>query len=312
MDPRQATYSGGLSFSSPNSIYNQDPNKVVTSIGGVNYNYAGDIIKPQPAAKPKKISSIYDDSSSTPVAYAPYLDVAGTLAKARKQAEKSVNPFYTKTLNDFLGEQKRLREAETAQYKTDVAALEQAQSRALEQTGITRGRTAEDVAQNVAELGLQEDQFQTDTGEQFDQDRLQQARQQAASGVTGGLAAQQVEQAEKQRNVQEERQVKEFQTAKDQQQLFKNRTFDDLTRADKQTKEDTATKKKQEKFDLDNYIKSQKYNTKEFKRTLEKSRLDQIKDTTGTYARSAYNRYLAGIADPLQIVAASQKYGSSF
>lgn len=242
----------------------------------------------------------------------PKLDIAATQAKARAEAEGAVNPFYTKQLNDFLAQQSALRQRQQSLYDTGVKNLEDQLSETLKANEVTGKRTAEDVAQNQADINQTADIFQTDSGQAADATRIDQARQLAQAGLTGGLGAQQKETAATQRNTAEARQEQEFQKNRNQQELFKTRTFEDLARSGELAASRTEKGKKAAKFDLDSFIQGQGFEEQSTRQTLEQQRLQAIETEQQRRAKLAFNTYLANIRDPAQLAAAASTYGVAF
>lgn len=247
-----------------------------------------------------------------PQVYAPKLDIAAVNAQARQAAEGAVNPYYTKALNEFLAGQAQKRQQQQTQYDTNVKNLEDTLKQNLEQSQVTRGRTTEDVATNQAQINQTADQYQTDQGQQFTQDRLNQARQLASAGLTGGLGAQQAQNATTARNTQEGRQEQQYQQQRDTQALFKGRTFEDLAKSDTQAQTSTEKGKTQEKFNLDTYIQNSQADEQNQRNSLEKARLQDIASNQQQQAKLAFQQYLAGIRDPRQLQAAVSTYGGAF
>jgi hypothetical protein len=242
----------------------------------------------------------------------PKLDYAALQAQARKSAENAVNPYYTKQLNDFLARQAAQKQQQEQQTQMNIQSLEENLTNTLQGNETKKTRTSEDVATDVANINQQEDIFQTDTGQAADAGRIQQARDLAQSGLTGGMGAQQVESAVDKRNTAEARQGAEFDQARAQQELFKGRTFEDLARSG-----ELATKAKekgvtQATFDLDNYIKNQGFETESKKSELESSRLAQVLTEQSRQAKLLYQQYLSRISDPARLAAAASTYGGAF
>lgn len=242
----------------------------------------------------------------------PTLDIAGLQAKARAEAEGAVNPYYTKQLNDFLAQQSAQRQQQQTQYETGVKNLEDQLSQTLEGNKITGERTTQDVAQNQADINQAADVFQTDTGVAADANRITQARQLAQAGLTGGLGAQQQETATTTRNTAEKRQEQEFQKNRDQQELFKTRTFEDLARSGELATKATEKGKTAAKFDLDSFIQNQGFQEQSQRQSLEAQRLEAIQRDQKTRQANAYAQYLASIRNPAQLLAAQQSYGGIF
>ena len=264
---------------------------------------------PQAPKSPTSIPSLYGGGGGAPPqVYAPKLDIAATQAKARAAAEGAVNPYYTKVLGDFLARQAAERARTQTQYETNTKNLDDNLANTLEGNEQTKTRTGEDVATNIAEVNQTADEFQTDSGQEFDQARLEIARQ----ASTGGLGAQKTEGATKTRNTQEGRQVQKFEVAKQQQELFKTRTFEDLAKSSELAKTNTEKGKKQAKFDLDSYIESADFEEKAQRNSLEQDRLQAVAREQGNQGKLLFNQYLAGISNPAQLQAAVGTYGGSF
>lgn len=301
IDPTKSSYvtgpSAGVKQTYGNTGFDQE--NVQKYITGLYQKY----LNPTPT---KSIDSIYG-GTPRPV-YAPKLDVAAVNAKARQQAEGAANPFYTKVLNDFLAQQAFNTKQTKTQYDTNVKNYEDQLKNTLEQNAITKTRTGEDVAQNIADVNQNADQFQTDSGQAFDAQRLDLAR----NTSTGGLGQQKLETAQTTRNTQESRQVQKFQAAKDQQELFKTRSFDDLARSGKLAGESATKGKTAAKFDLDTYIQNAAFTEKDTRNKLEQSRQDEINQKARSYAKDAYASYIRNIVDPAQRLAGVAQYGSSF
>ena len=243
-----------------------------------------------------------------PTVYAPKLDIAATYAKARKQAEKAVNPYFTKQLNDFLAQAATLKQQQKTQYETNVKNYEDTLAQTLEQNQITQGRTAEDVATNQGEINQSADEFQTDAGKDFEANRLELAKQSS----TGGLGAQKQQDFTQGSNTLEQRQTQKFQVAREQQDLFKSRSFEDIARSGKLATKATEKGKKQVKFDLDSYIQNAKFQEKQTRNDLEESRVQRIASESQNKGKLLFNQYLSRITNPAQYEAAIRTYGSSF
>jgi hypothetical protein len=168
------------------------------------------------------------------------------------------------------------------------------------------------VAKNLDEINTTADEFQTDSGQATDAQRLEEGRALADSGLTGGLAAQQSETADTQRNTAEKRQVRDFQRKRTEQTLFKTRTFEDLSRSSELATEDKEKGVKRVQFDLDSFIKDQDLDKEAERTKLEAERLQAVGQEQTNQAKLAYARYLANIRDPAQLAAASQIYGGIF
>lgn len=244
----------------------------------------------------------------------PTFDVMGNYNRSRSQAEAAVNPLYEKYLKDFLAKQQvqqQNKQQETSLTK-QANALELGQT--VAENDVNRNRTAEDTTNALAQIGVQEGQMQQDTGTQFDQDRRAQAETLAASGLTtSGIGQAKMFEQQDQRNISEDRQVKEFNNQRDAKKLFETRTFEDLARGDDNAKAIAAQKDTQAQFDLDSYLKELAADETIFRTDNEVKRLGDVNSQTESYAQKGTQQFLASLAGagwrPQDIALAYQVYG---
>lgn len=244
----------------------------------------------------------------------PSFDVMGNFKRARSQAEQAVNPLYSKYLKDFLAKQatqKSNKKGEVALRK-ESTAMELAQ--ALAESGVTRGRTTEDTQAAIGKLNEQEGIFQQDSGTQFDIDRRANAEQIAASGLTtSGIGQNRMFEQAQDRNITEERQVKEFTNQREAKKLFHARTFEDLARGDDNQRAISKQKDKEAQFDLDAYLKELAHDETQFRTENELKRLSDINQQAQTFERKGSQQFLASLSGagwrPQDIALAYQVYG---
>ena len=244
----------------------------------------------------------------------PTFDVLGNFKQARSQAEAAVNPLYEKYLKDFLAKQATLttnKQTET-NLRREGTALELQQ--ALAQSAVDRTRTAEDTATAVQQLNEQEGNFQQDSGTQFDIDRRAAAEEIAASGLTmSGIGQNKMFEQARDRNITEERQVKEFNNQRAAKQLYQTRTFEDLARGDKNSQALATQKDKEAQFDLDSYLAELANDETSFRTQNELDRLSSISTQADTFERQGTQSFLASLAGagwrPQDIALAYQIYG---
>ena len=245
--------------------------------------------------------------------YAPKLDFASINSQARSAAENAVNPYYTKTLNDFLTQQAAKRTQYETQNATNVQNLQDTLKQTLEANALNKERTGADVALNQEQINTQNDQNQVDTGTQFEDQRLADAKALAIAGVLGsGAGNRATGAAQTANNTAEGRQNAKFQEQRNQQELFKTRTFEDLAKSGELATANTAKGEKQAKFDLDSYIQNLGFEEQNQRNSLDAQRQAEIDAKTAKFAQDSYASFIRGITDPRQALAAAQKYGSSF
>lgn len=251
------------------------------------------------------------DRANQPV-YAPRLDIAAVNAQARKAAAGAVNPFYTKTLNDFLTQQAQEKAFQEQQNATNVKNLQDQLTQTTAANAVTGQRAGENAATSTANTNTAADQYQTDQGTATDQARIDLARKQAEAGLSGGVAAGQQLEGTTAANTAEARQGEQFQQQRDQANLLKNRTLEDITTSNANATTAEQKGEAQAKFDLDKYIAGNITATKNERNTLEQQRLQAIQSETQNQAKLAFSKYLAGISNPAQYVAALNTYGGAF
>lgn len=244
--------------------------------------------------------------------YAPALDLGAINAQARSAAESNVNPYYTKQLNDFLAEQAAKRQQSETEAATNIQQLETDLKNKLEGNDITKARTEQDTTTNLDQLATQANQAQLDSGSAFAGDRLQQARDLAKAGLTGGLGAQQTEAATLAHNTTEDRATAATDQAKEQQVLTKARTFEDLARSGTLATAAKETGVKQVNVSLSDFITNQGFETESKKSSLEAARLQAVGQEQQNQGRLLVNNFIGSIADPAQRQAALQAYGGAF
>lgn len=260
------------------------------------------------AALEKQIRALQNSYRTEPLP--PYFDIVGNQNRARQQAEASVNPLYTKKINDFIERQK----VELGRKQTDIntanTRMDQMLQDAMQLNEQTRTRTGEDVTNNMSELANKEQNFQADSGQSFDR-TLQALRGNVANAglTTSGLGQQQVEGATAAQNTDEARKGESFNVERRNQQLFKTRTFEDLTRSDTMKQRETEFGKSQNKLDLDRYIEDQKYNEGLTRAQLETQRLIDIMTNTSEYAKSGFMNFLGSLGRGQKYQAALKSYG---
>lgn len=241
------------------------------------------------------------------------IDVAAINAQARKQAEESVNPLYTKRLNDMLSRLSVQRTRSQQDYEQGVQAIEQGLKQQQEANTLERGRTAEDVATNTGQINTAADQFQTQSGTAADEARLAEAAQLAQSGLTtSGVGQQQTQNAINQRNTNEAQQSQDFERQRTAQAVLKARTFEDLATSDLLSGQKAEQGKKSQKISLDRLIEDLGTQEQSQRFDIEQQRVADLASRTTDYSRLNFNNYLQGIRDPRVLSATAQAYGGLF
>lgn len=245
--------------------------------------------------------------------YAPKLDLAAINAQARAAAENNVNPFYVKSLNDFMTQQASEKAQQQAQTATNIQNLKDTLTNTQNANAVTGERTTADTATKEAQAAEQTDWRQTDQGGQFDMDRIAMAINQGKSGLTGsGIAAGQQGAAQNKFNTTESRQATTDAEQKAQTELSKARTFEDLATSNKLAGESETKGESQANVDLTNFITNQGFQATAQKNDLEQKRLGAVANETQAQAKLLINKFISSIANPAQRQAAVNAYGNAF
>lgn len=295
-----------------------------TTSPATSYTSSEDVPVDSPSAVAARLAAMRATSTPTSVVQpgatytqpapitAPKLDVVGLQAQARTNAENAVNPYYTKALEDYLAKEAFNKTTQEQQTQMDIKNYEDSLKNVLEQNTITGERTAQDVAKNIGDINTKADQFQTDSGQSFDAARIAEARRAAVAGTTGGTAAAGQESLQTNNATVEQRQTDQFKEAKAQQELFKNRSFEDIARSNAQATTSKEKGTKQAQFNLDTFIKNQQFDEKQTRNELEKSRVSDVANNQQTQQSLLFYDWLSKISDPLKYMAAVNTYGGAF
>jgi hypothetical protein len=224
-----------------------------------------------------------------------------------------VNPYYTQQLQQFQQNQAKTKALQQQQHDLNELNLEATLNNQLQGNETSRGRTSQDVLQNEQQIGQQADYRQQDQGTQFDQARIEQAKQLAQGGLTAsGLGSQQTLQSETTRNTQEQRQGAQDQQQVAAQELTKARTFEDLANSDVLSNKSFSKGQQQANIDWDKFVQGQASDLQQTQQSLESERLQRLGTVQRQLAQQQINDMIHAISNPAQRAAAAAAYGGSF
>lgn len=275
----------------------------VTSSNGFDAQYAS--LLAQIDAANKALQSIYNRPAAPTAANYDYL---GNRHAAQAQAASNINPLYIKLLNQFKTDQATALARQQADTTYGKSQLDQQLQDALDASGVNRTRTAQDVTTNKSDIANQEQNFQADTGQQFDQARTALAR----TGFAGGGNTDQLNQQSQQQNVQEGRQTQAFQQQKNVQDLLKSRTFEDLSRSDALNTRNTGQQQGRLDINLNRFIEDQGTALTKQQQELELKRQADIASQTPTYEKELFGQFLNSIKNTGVRAATQSAYGGLF
>lgn len=172
--------------------------------------------------------------------------------KAQSQAAKEAGSFYNNSIKMATKSFNNARKKAEQQFNLSKEGIQTQLDYSLEDSATQRARTGEDTQAAIDKINKGEGIYQQDEGRAFDQNYRQVAEQLAAAGAaTTGLGQQQTADMVRLRNVQNQRQLDEFQDQRAARELFKTRTFEDLARSDERAQQSAAFQTKGAQFDLD-------------------------------------------------------------
>lgn len=110
------------------------------------------------------------------------------------------------------------------------------------------------------------------------------------------MGKQQTYDAIKLRNVTSQRQLDEFQGQRQAKELFKTRTFEDLTRGDAEATRLATNQTKANQFDLEDYLQNLAYDEQNKRFDIEMERQGKVLSEAQTQEQAGVEQFLAGLA----------------
>lgn len=237
--------------------------------------------------------------------YTPYFDTYANYQSAGNAAQSAVNPLYTQKLNDYLTQEAVNKSRKQADTNTALTQIQEGLTNTLQGSEISRGRTSEDTAANLYDIANKEQNYQQDSGSAFDKSRL--ALLKGSGDLGSGLDTQAVNEQQQARNTEEGRQAQSFDTQKAAQDLFKTRTFEDLSRGDTLATQQSGEKKTAVNLDLDRYIQDLQTDEKNQRNSLEAERQQAIYAEQQRQEQVGLQKFLSTLSGQ-QLINARQAY----
>lgn len=225
-------------------------------------------------------------------------DYMGTLSTAKQQASNAINPIYQQKFNTFLTQARVNEQRKTEDYNKVNTLADELLKNSLEGTQTTRTRTGEDVQTATNQINDAAGNYQTDQGLAFNNARLALAR---TGNVGSGLDVQGANQQAATQNTAEGRQIQSYDIQKQAQQLYKTRTYEDLSKTDVLSGRQNTLTKEQNQTDLNRFI--QDYGTTnaahygtQIQAEIDQEAIDRanaIQSATGGYYNNLLNQYIS-------------------
>lgn len=291
--------------SAPNmsSIYNQDPKRVVSTIGGKNYNYAGDLI----AGPDNSLLEAYNkmtaatlaaiNANRTPVPRYISYDQTASWNKAREMATQAVSPVYQQKMTDFINRQQVELGRKQEDTTSGKSALDLALSRLLEDTGTQRTRTSEDTASTLQDINATQA-----ANERQDSLNFNAADRAATEGVgaaglgDSGLGRQQIEEAQLQHRNMSNEAVRQTDNKIAATNTLMSRTFEDLGTKETRSTSDTTQGKAKLDLDLERFIGDQAYELDQTQKQNEAEKQAAIEQKAGGIQGQLVDQWIQSLA----------------
>lgn len=287
----------------------QDPTQSRGAIGGKYYNFAGDFIGRDPnysdpsgapgSGSDDLLASLQAElaalNNSQPyVPKLPTFDIMGNYTKAKKAAEQNINPLYEKKLTDFLSNQNRLKTQKNQSVDLERENVAAQLQEILGANAVDRTRVDEDTDLALDLIDQNEGYFQDDEGEANELERTALIEDVASAGLTtSGLGRKRVADQQRRRNIASERQLTAFNQDRDARELYRSRTFEDLTTSDTLAQGQSTRQNKAIDLDLESYMDDLAFEEQGFRLGNEIDRFQSVLQDTETRRRTGVEEFVA-------------------
>jgi hypothetical protein len=182
---------------------------------------------------------------------ASYYNTGAAYASALKQGGAQADALYNKQLNELNTQMSAQQQTAQQQQELSNSIIQQTLQNTLQGNDITGQRVGEDTSTALGNLANAQQNYKQTEGMQFDQAQRALGTQlgQAGTAESGG-GQQQVATAQKQEQLGQQAQGQQYQIQRQGQQVFANRSFEDLARSSGIAKEQAGTQTSQTKLDL--------------------------------------------------------------
>lgn len=310
---RKANQSGGYNF-----FYNNKPvtQEFYSNVSGIPQNAAlSGSYTPAPTGTANKAGSqnwaaliAAMNKGSTSDYVAPPSAFNYQWGTAMKAGTKSVTPYYQKQLALSMKQLNLQKEAQKTQYGQTIEDITKNLSQSLEDYGVNRTRTTEDVTTNLASLGAERKETMGAESRQAVRDREDALKElSAGTGIYGGMGKQQITGADVERRATAKAVTRKYTEATGQQETYLNRTLSDIAKGETRATGESETGKKRAKISLDDWIKSWGVTVEQTKRESEFNKQQAALKSAETIYQSQVRKYNLGMT-PLQ----RSKYALSY
>lgn len=240
----------------------------------------------------------------------PALNLNSLYQTSKSKAITDVTPYFQNQLSLFMQSQAAKRNQQQQEYQNQITDLGDELNAYLGENEVTRTRTAEDTTKNLGQIGEDEQLRQTAEGRMADRGERGLRDQVAEAGMSySGLGQQAIEESRTDRALTEKEKTTEVARKKEMQNLFKTRTFEDLSRGDtlKTQETDKGKTRAKQKYDYDTVITDLETQMEEIK--IEMDKMAEVSRKTGEYEKMGIQDFIGGLGTQAQKDRAAQVYG---
>lgn len=266
---------------------------------GGNASYIGSLtnqVKQAQAYDPNALMRAMTESYA-PIAHPAYYNTGQAYQNALKQAQGAVDPYYNQQINAFntifAGQQQTAQQ----QQQLTAAGIQEQLANTLQGNEIAQGRVGEDTSTALSNMANAQQNFKETEGMNFDiaQRGLQGQLGQAGTAESGG-GQQQVLQGQRQEQLGQQAQGQQYQVQRQAEQLFANRSFEDISRSSGIAKTQAGTQTQQAQLDLNKQLQSIAQAQLQTTSGLEQARKQQEAATAAQYYDIGLSSFLGNLA----------------
>lgn len=263
----------------------------------------------QQSQQPNVGAAIQAALAASRPATAPYLNINAIQAQAKANAQNTVNPLYSKYLNDYLQQEAAAKASRQAENEATVKNLQAQLANSLQGNELSRTATKENTAADLNNISNQEQAFQAESGLTNDINRANLLGNQGA--LTGsGLGQGQDLQAQQARNLKEGAQENQYQYSANQKQLLENQTFDQLANSDALSRLKETEGENTANFNLNDYLQQAAASENQFRISNEQQRQQALASQTKDLVSQQVANFLSSYKNnPSLYTAAYGAYG---
>lgn len=234
--------------------------------------------------------------SYAPIAHPAYYNTGQAYQSAAAQAKAATDPYYNQQINAFntifAGQQQTAQQ----QQQLTAAGIQEQLANTLQGNEIAQGRVGEDTSTALNNMANAQQNYKETEGMNFDiaQRGLQGQLGQAGTAESGG-GQQQVQQAQTQEQLGQQAQGQQYQVQRQAQQLFANRSFEDISRSSGIAGQQAGTQTQQSQLDLNKQLQSIAQSQMQTTTGLQQAQKQQEAAATAQYYDIGLNNFLSGL-----------------